>query len=90
MTQENETRKHPKLVAIQQVSEGWINKYVLTYEKDNGETFTYESVSRKNLEDYTEQLERNAAGCRRSRMRCASTPFCPTTAFCSSASSAIR
>ena len=62
MTQENETRKHPKLVAIQQVSEGWINKYVLTYEKDNGETFTYESVSRKNLEEYTEQLERNAAG----------------------------
>ena len=40
MTQENETREHPKLVAIEQVSEGWINKYVLTYEKDNGETFT--------------------------------------------------
>ncbi|MCI8366744.1 MAG: NUDIX hydrolase [Eggerthellaceae bacterium] len=62
MTEQESVRKSPKLVAIDQVSDGWIKKYVLTYEKEGGETFTYESVSRKGLAEYTEQLEANAAG----------------------------
>lgn len=62
MENQRTTQTHPTLVGIEQVSEGWINKYVLTYQKDDGETFTYESVSRKDLEGYTAQLENNAAG----------------------------
>lgn len=36
----------PKLVKVEQVSDGWIKKYVLTYEKPDGSLYTYESASR--------------------------------------------
>lgn len=52
----------PKLLNIERVSEGWINKYLLTYELPNGSEYQYESVSRKDLDEYRHALERNAGG----------------------------
>ena len=52
----------PKLVDIEQVSDGWIKKYVLTYQMPNGSMHPYEVASRKSLDDYRALLERNAAG----------------------------
>ena len=52
----------PRLTDIRQVSDGWLKKYILTYEKPDGETFEYESVSRKGIEAYRAALEANAAG----------------------------
>ncbi len=50
----------PELVDIEQVSDGWIKKYVLTYRLPDGKLFPYESVSRKNIDDYRAELEGNA------------------------------
>lgn len=50
----------PKLVKVEQVSDGWIKKYVLTYEKPDGSLYTYESASRKSLEAYRDELLNNA------------------------------
>ena len=59
----NEPVRHtPKLHRIEQVSDGWIKKYELTYELPDGSLYTYESVSRKNLEGYTRELERSGMG----------------------------
>ena len=55
-------RHMPVLDAIEQVSDGWINKYVLTYAMPDGSLYRYESVSRKGLQAYRRELERNAAG----------------------------
>ena len=41
------TRGIPQLKNIEQVSEGWINKYFLTYELPDGTDYVYESTSRK-------------------------------------------
>lgn len=57
------TRVMPKLIDVHQVSDGWIKKYLLTYVLPNGKEFTYESASRKGIEDYLRELERNAAVC---------------------------
>lgn len=50
----------PKLIKVEQVSDGWIKKYILTYEKPNGSLYTYESTSRKPLEAYQDELLNNA------------------------------
>lgn len=52
----------PILANIEQVSSGWINKYLLTYTLPDGSTYEYESVSRKGLDAYRESLENNATG----------------------------
>ncbi|MCD8317115.1 MAG: NUDIX hydrolase [Eggerthellaceae bacterium] len=52
----------PKLINVELVSPGWINKYVLTYRMANGSDYTYESISRKGLEDYRAELERLGEG----------------------------
>ncbi len=52
----------PRLKDIEQVSDGWVKKYVLVYEMPDGREHRYESVSRKNTEAYREELEANAAG----------------------------
>lgn len=52
----------PQLEDIRQVSSGWINKYVLTYELPDGTRYEYESASRKKLDDYRRSLEGRAAG----------------------------
>lgn len=56
------TRGIPKLKNIEQVSEGWINKYILTYELPDGTDYVYESTSRKKLEAYRTGLLANARG----------------------------
>lgn len=50
----------PELVKIEQVSDGWIKKYILAYEKPDGSLYTYESTSRKPLEAYRNELLCNA------------------------------
>ena len=52
----------PKLVDVRLVSDGWIKKYVLSYEMPDGSPYEYESVSRKGLDAYRAELERNARG----------------------------
>ena len=52
----------PTLATIQQVSDGWIKKYVLTYVMPDGSSYEYESASRKSIDAYRRELEDNAAG----------------------------
>ncbi len=52
----------PTLQDVRLVSDGWLKKYILTYQKPDGGTFEYESVSRKGPEEYRAALEANAAG----------------------------
>lgn len=52
----------PQLKNVELVSEGWINKYLLTYEMPDGRDYTYEGVSRKGLEAYLAALQANAEG----------------------------
>lgn len=47
----------PQLLRVDQVSDGWIKKYLLTYRLPDGKEFTYESISRKGLEAYRAELE---------------------------------
>ncbi len=51
-------RATPQLSSIEQVSEGWINKYILTYTLPDGSRFSYESASRKKLAAYQAELDR--------------------------------
>ena len=55
----------PKLKDIEQVSGGWVKKYILVYEMPDGREYRYESVSRKDTQAYREELEANAAGLNR-------------------------
>ena len=52
----------PKLKSVEQVSGGWVKKYILTYEMPDGREHLYESVSRKDTDAYREELEANASG----------------------------
>ena len=52
----------PKLSGIEQVSDGWVKKYVLTYDMPDGSTHTYEVASRKDIGAYRALLDANAAG----------------------------
>lgn len=56
------TMETPQLLDVEQVSDGWIKKYILTYKMPDGTEVKYESVSRKDLEGYTEQLHNLAEG----------------------------
>lgn len=64
------TRNIPVLHEVQQVSEGWINKYLLTYQLPDGSLYEYESVSRKPLDTYRKELEERTAGTRQSDAVC--------------------
>lgn len=46
----------PQLKNIEQVSDGWVKKYILSYELPDGSLIAYEGVSRKGLEEYTKEL----------------------------------
>ena len=48
---------HPKLKDIEQLSSGWINKSVMTYEMPDGRLHTYECASRKPLDAFRAGLE---------------------------------
>ena len=50
----------PQFIDLEQVSDGWIKKYILTYRKPDGSLYTYESTSRKSIEAYREELKNNA------------------------------
>lgn len=52
----NNESNSPVLQDVQLIDEGWINKYMLTYTLPNGDTQTYESVSRRKLDDYKAAL----------------------------------
>lgn len=49
--------QHPKLTGIEQLSSGWVNKYILTYEMPDGRMHSYECASRKKLEAFRAGLE---------------------------------
>ncbi len=59
---ENKLQPVPQLKEINLVSDGWIKKYVLTYQRPDGDLYTYECVSRKNPEAFRRELEGNANG----------------------------
>lgn len=46
----------PAFESLEQVSSGWINKYVLTYRMPDGRTHVYESASRKKKDAYEAEL----------------------------------
>ena len=52
----------PKLQDIELLSDGWIKKYLLTYEMPDGSTYEYESVSRKPIDAYKAALLSNEQG----------------------------
>ena len=52
----------PKLERIEQVSDGWIKKYILTYRLPDGSPHEYEVASRKGPEAFRSLLEANAEG----------------------------
>ena len=47
----------PKLTAVEQVSDGWINKYLLTFRLSDGSDYTYEAASRRSLADFRRRME---------------------------------
>ena len=49
--------KFPKLLDVEQVSSGWINKYILKFRLLDGRDYQYEAVSRKPLDVYKAELE---------------------------------
>ena len=52
----------PRLVDVRQVSNGWVKKYILTYEMPDGSMHPYEVASRKKIGAFRALLEANAAG----------------------------
>ena len=56
----------PKLVNVEQVCDGWVKKYLLTYELPNGKTYSYEAASRKGPDAFKTLLEANGKGLQRS------------------------
>lgn len=54
--------QNPKLVKIEQIATGWVNKYVLTYEMPDGRPHCYECASRKALEEFRAGLEAHGEG----------------------------
>lgn len=52
----------PKLENIEQVADGWVKKYILTYRMPDGSAHEYELASRKDLDAYRALLEATATG----------------------------
>ena len=50
----------PKLVNMRKEADGWVKKYVLTYELDDGTLYDYHCATRRGEEEYRQALERNA------------------------------
>ena len=51
----------PILKGVEQVSDGWLKKYVLAYDLPDGRELNYEVVSRKGLEQYGAEIRGEAA-----------------------------
>lgn len=54
--------KVPQLDDIEQVSDGWIKKYILHFTLPDGTKHPYESVSRKGLDVYRREIEHGSDG----------------------------
>ena len=52
----------PKLLNIEQIASGWVNKYVLTYEMPDGRPHNYECASRKPIDAFRAGLEARGEG----------------------------
>lgn len=52
----------PVLESIEQVSDGWLKKYILHYRMADGSQHVYETVSRKGPEAFRAHLEANGRG----------------------------
>ena len=52
----------PKLTHVEQVSQGWINKYLLTFRLPDGTDYVYEAASRKGPEEFRRHMEARGAG----------------------------
>ena len=52
----------PKLANIEQVSDGWVKKYILTYDMPDGTAHSYEVTSCKGIDAYRALLAANGAG----------------------------
>ncbi len=52
-----ETEGLPELQNVEQVSKGWINKYILHYRMPDGREYQYEAVSRKPYDVYVAELQ---------------------------------
>ena len=50
----------PKLKNIEQICDGWVKKYLLTYELPDGTLYEYHCATRRDAQAYREGLERNA------------------------------
>lgn len=48
----------PRLLGFEQVADGWLKKYILSYELPDGSTKTYDAISRKGPEAYMQELKR--------------------------------
>lgn len=55
----------PTLEHVEQVSDGWVKKYILTYRMPDGSLHPYEMASRKNEPQLRALFERNALACQR-------------------------
>ena len=51
--------KHPVLKSMRKEADGWVKKYVLTYELPDGTLHEYHCATRREESDYIEELERN-------------------------------
>ena len=61
-TDEGTHMETPQLIDIEQVANGWIKKYILSYRLPGGTPYTYEAVSRKGLDAFRSSLEHGAGG----------------------------
>ena len=50
---------HPVLKDMEQQADGWVKKYVLTYELPDGTLHEYHCATRREAKEYAEGLERN-------------------------------
>jgi len=50
----------PKLVDIEQQTDGWVKKYVLKYEMPDGTMHDYHCATRRSVDEFRAGLERNA------------------------------
>ena len=50
----------PKLIDVEQVCDGWVKKFLLTYELPDGSLYKYHCATRRDAAEYRAELERNA------------------------------
>ena len=51
----------PKLIDVEQVCDGWVKKYLMTYELPDGSLYEYHAATRHGKDEYLAHLRRNGA-----------------------------